>query len=346
VLNRVKKQPSADNPAEERDSSTELTSPQILTVCDTELSYAGIPLTNKIYLNSDNRELLPEGVRHLPIYKIDTVAELESFKTEFAQELTMDIGYDEITSFDEVTKKYSESFLEDNTLFIIYIDSTNSTHRYGIESLCNEDGYFCIYLQETTGAESVDTAMSGWFLTVAVTKESVIECSVFDSILNYGYDTVGNTAPAFRQPPQLIVTACEMEIIALKGTSSWMYTDENGECVAVMADGNHPLLLKEHMPVLDIIPTVYSGAYPLGASLQFGKAPNILTPDDVTVRCWSSEVWGDTDAKSEDIPVKFDNGNIFIELKDGDYIYEVTAEWDESRSACGLVNYSFYTLKP
>lgn len=349
VFNNVKITSNTDNPTETADpvpEQAQLGNDTELTVCDSELAYAGTPLTNKIYLNSLNRDKLPEGVRHLPIYKIDSVEELEDFKTEFALELTMDKGYDEVPSFNEVTKKYTENFLKDSTLFVIYIDSTNTTHRYGIESISNVEGCFCIYLRETTGAESVDTAMSGWFLSVAVTKDYVAESTGFDSILNYGYDTVGNTAPAFRQAPHLIVTANESSVVALKGTSSWIYTDEYGKEVAVMSDGNHPLMLKEHMPVLAIVPTVYSSVDPSSANLQFGKATNILTPDNVTVRCWPTKEWGNTDAKSEDIPVRYVNGNIYIELKDGDYVYEVIGEWKGSKSVEGSVCYSFYVLAP
>ncbi|MBR6514067.1 MAG: hypothetical protein IKT46_04445 [Clostridia bacterium] len=349
VFNNVKITLNTDNPTETGDPESEpvqLGNDTELTVADAELAYAGTPSTNKIYLNSLNRDKLPEGVRHLPIYRVDTVEELENFKNEFAEELSMDGNYDEVPSFNEVTKKYKESFFEDNTVFIIYIDSTNTTHRYGIESISNLEGHFCIYLQETTGAECVDTAMAGWFLTVAVNKEYVAESAEFDSILNYGYDLVGNTAPAFRQSPHLIVTANESSVVALKGTSSWMYTDEYGKEVAVMSDGNHPLLLKENMPVLAIVPSVYSSVSPTSAILQFGKAPNIFTPDNVTVRCWSAELWGNTDAQSEDIPVRYTNGNIFIELKYGDYVYEVIGEWKGSKSVEGSVCYSFYVLAP
>jgi len=37
---------------------------------------------------------------------------------------------------------------------------------------------------ETTKAETVDTAMAGWFLTVAVEKESIASCTDFDADLN------------------------------------------------------------------------------------------------------------------------------------------------------------------
>jgi hypothetical protein len=81
------------------------------------------------------------------------------------------------------------------------------------------------------------------------------------------------------------------------------------------------------------------------ARLQFGVAPNEIIPDNVIVRYWSEDCWGNTKAESEELPVTLENGNVFIQLKDGNYIYEVIAEWTEERSYSGSVCYNFYTSK-
>ena len=133
---------------------------------------------------------------------------------------------------------------------------------------------------------------------------------------------------------------------ALIGTTSWMYFGDDGEEMAIMGDSRHPLLLKESMPVLDLVPTYMSSLDPLGASLQFGVEPYIICPDKVTVCCWQEKCWGDTKAESEEVSVHMENGNVFIQLKEGNYIYEVIAEWTEPRSVSGSVCYSFCTEKP
>lgn len=59
-----------------------------------------------------------------------------------------------------------------------------------------------------------------------------------------------------------------------------------------------------------------------------------VIPDEVTVRCWSEKYWGQLDAESEEVPVKMfmidsnveTQPIISIELKDGNYIYEVFAK--------------------
>ena len=72
----------------------------------------------------------------------------------------MDGGYDETPSFDEVTKKYTEKFFKDSCLFLVYVDSPNSTHRFALDGINIDDEYFCIHIEETTDAEAVDDALS------------------------------------------------------------------------------------------------------------------------------------------------------------------------------------------
>lgn len=321
------------------------TSPSV-QVYDVELSYVNWTESELLRQKALNAELLEQSVaHHLPIYKFETVEELEQFKADFADKLTMDSGYDEVPSFNEVTAKYDKEFFEDTTLFLVYISVGNSTHRFGLDSIGWDDNSFHIFVEETTGAKYVDSAMAGWVLTVAVSSESVASCTEFDAVIG-GIDLTLPTAPVLREPPKLIVSSGEITIEGLKGTSSWIYVDDNGDAAAVMGDGNHPLLKKQSTPVLDLVPAYFSSGDPLSTRLQFGIAPNTITPDKVTVRCWSEECWGNTKADSEELPVTIENGNVFVRLKDGNFIYEVIAEWNGERSVSGSVCYSFYTAKP
>ena len=322
------------------------TSPSV-QVYDVELSYANWTESELLHQKALNAELLVQSVvQHLPIYKFDTAEDLEQFKADFAGELTMDSGYDEVPSFNEVTAKYDKEFFEDTTLFLVYISVGNSTHRFGLDSIGWDDNSFHIFVEETTGAEYVDSAMAGWFLTVAVSSESVASCRSFDAVIG-GIDLTLPTAPVLQNPPTLIVYNGEAQVEAQKGTSSWFFVGDNGNAVAVNGDSSHPLLHKESMPVLDLVPTYLSSIDPLSAILHFGTTPNVITPDKVTVRCWPEDCWGKTKAKSEELPVTIENGNVFVQLKDGNYIYEVIAEWENGkRSFSGSVCYSFCTIKP
>ena len=177
--------------------------------------------------------------------------------------------------------------------------------------------------------------------SITTVRGATIETEEFDMSLPQYRDDVVLT-----EPPELYVIGNETQIEALKGTMSWLYPDENGEPTGIMGDSKHPLLKKEVMPVLSLIPTYYSAFDPLSARLQFGVAPTEIVPDEIFVRCWPEEAWGNADAEGEEIEATINDGNIFIQLKDGNYIYEVFATWNDSGTHSGTVSYSFCTVKP
>lgn len=148
--------------------------------------------------------------------------------------------------------------------------------------------------------------------------------------------------------PELTVVYQDNEVKAWRGTSSWQTQNDDGKGNGIHSDSPHPLLMKEHIPMLSLA-SVASSVDPLVVSLQFE-----LVPDGVSVRCWSAECWGQTDAESEVLPVQMlmtDSDPAAapvyqVELKDGDYIYEVFAKWNQAELYGGDACYSFCTVSP
>lgn len=184
-----------------------------------------------------------------------------------------------------------------------------------------------------------------WLVFATEEKRQELQLGGDSDTSDYGYDTTGNTAPAFREAPRLTVASDNNTIKALTGTLSWTYTDKDGTAVSVAGDSAHPLMCREIMPCLTIPEPDRSGVCSLDVCLRFGKAPNEFPPSNLTARCWPADSWGDTDARGEAVTVTREDKNIFLVLKDGDYIYEVIAEWDSSKSAEGSVRYSFSALR-
>ena len=154
-------------------------------VYDATLSFANWTDDSKIYTSSLNlSKMQSNSIKHLPIYKFDSLKDLKQFKESFGDILTMDNGWDEVPSFNEATAKYDAKFFEDNCLMLVYVSASNSTHRFGLGSIGWDEKSFCINVVETTDKEFVDAAMAGWFLTVAVEKETVASCTEFDADLN------------------------------------------------------------------------------------------------------------------------------------------------------------------
>ena len=147
--------------------------------------------------------------------------------------------------------------------------------------------------------------------------------------------------------PALTVSCRNSAVEALKGTTSWHYLNEDGNFTGIEADSMHPLQAKEYMTPLVLKPVIYSHIDPFAAYLTFEVAP-----DKIQVRCWREEHWGQFDAESLEIAVEsventvpedLSSPDFVIQLKDGNYIYEVIAEWSHSEKYGGTARYSFYT---
>lgn len=156
---------------------------------ESTVSYANWAEASEIYFGALNREKMAiSSVQHLPIYRFDTLNDLEQFKRTFGDTFTMDGSWDEVPSFNNATAKYDSAFFEDNSLMLIYISANNSTHRFKVHSIGYDEKSFCVHIAETTNAEEVDTAMAGWFVTVAVSDELIMNCTEFDADLNNGIE--------------------------------------------------------------------------------------------------------------------------------------------------------------
>ena len=146
------------------------------------VSYANWGDLSQIYTKALNTDkMMISSVRHLPIYKFDTLVELQQFKNEVEEVLSIDQRYDEVVSFNEATAKYDEAFFEENTLMLVYVEASSGSCRYGVREVYNADGYFCIHIEQTNNPEVHTDDMAGWFVTVAVSDESVADCTVFDA---------------------------------------------------------------------------------------------------------------------------------------------------------------------
>ena len=152
----------------------------------------------------------------------------------------------------------------------------------------------------------------------------------------------GNTS-GLKEPPQLTIMYADEGITALRGTYSWTYQDEDKTFMGIESDSLHPLQSKEYMPSLRLTRNTLSHAEPFSAYLQFETAPNQLT-----VCCWSEEQWDHIDAESEAVAVSKYDGEadqpvLQIPLKEGGFVYEVVATWENAEAYGGTAHYSFYT---
>lgn len=170
---------------EPTENNTQAGSTSADEVFDIAVSYANWTEANEIYFGALNKDKMAiSSVQHLPIYKFDTLQDFKQFKLTFAEVLTMDYGYDEVPSFNNVTAKYDNIFFEENSLILVYVGANSGTYRFGVNSVFCDGTSFCIHVEQTNNPEAVTDDMAGWFVTVAVPDSMVANCTEFDADLN------------------------------------------------------------------------------------------------------------------------------------------------------------------
>ena len=149
---------------------------------DMTVSYANWGALNDLYFHALNMDkMVISSVRHLPLYKFDTLAELQQFKDNVKDTLTIDCGYDEVPSFHDATADYDSAFFQKNTLLLVYVEASSGSYRYGVDSVYHADGNFCVHVTQTNHPEVVTDDMAGWFITVAVPDSVAETCTTFDA---------------------------------------------------------------------------------------------------------------------------------------------------------------------
>ncbi|MCM1190560.1 MAG: hypothetical protein NC541_14860 [bacterium] len=138
----------------------------------------------------------------------------------------------------------------------------------------------------------------------------------------------GQTGNAvLEEPPVLTVTCGETVFDAPQGSYSWQKQNGDGSVTAAEACGVAPLECKGVLSRYETDETT--------AVLRFAEEPDAV----IRVLCWSVEHCEDPYADGEEAAVS----GYEIELKPGEYIYEVAAEWDfKKRGYGGTVYYLFY----
>lgn len=176
-LYKLEKIPTVDSAVGGSDSSG-------IQTFESALSFANYTESSEFYARALNgNKLSVNSVRHLPVYKFDSEEELNNFKKTFGDIFTMDGGWDEVPSFNDTVAKYDSEFFENNSLILVYIATDNCTHRFEVQNIDIDGGCFLVHIAENTKAEETDSAMAGWFITIAVSKEYIADFGEFDADL-------------------------------------------------------------------------------------------------------------------------------------------------------------------
>ena len=122
-----------------------------------------------------------DSVQHWPLFKFETVQEMQDFKTGFADVLTFDSGYNEVPSFNHYAAEYDDAFFDDNTLLLCYVTASSGSYRFGVADASVKEDTLCVYVELLNHPEVMTADAAGWFVLIEVRKADIANCKHFDA---------------------------------------------------------------------------------------------------------------------------------------------------------------------
>ena len=155
------------------------------------VAYAGWSDDNSIYDGALNKDLFldnsaPTAQRHLPVFAMDTLAELEEFRSKYEGILPMEQGYNESLSFNAALAKAQfdrDEFFKDSTLLVVYVPANSGSYRFATKEIVETDGSLCIYVEQKNDPAICTDDMAGWFIIIGVADERFSGYKYVDAVL-------------------------------------------------------------------------------------------------------------------------------------------------------------------
>ena len=158
--------------------------PNPIVEIKTAVAYANWTEDSRVFADCSNAGMMTiSSVPHLPVYKLDTLKDLEQFQEKFRDILTLDHGYDEVPSFDDITALYDDSFFADHTLILAYVTAPSGSFRYAIQDISYAGSTFCLDVVQTNDPETYTDDMAGWFVIAEVLDSDIADDILFDARL-------------------------------------------------------------------------------------------------------------------------------------------------------------------
>ena len=158
--------------------------PKPIVEIKTAVAYANWTEDSRVFADCSNAGMMTiSSVLHLPVYKLDTLKDLEQFKENFRDILTLDHGYDEVPSFNEITALYDDTFFADHTLVLAYVTAPSGSFRYAIQDISYGGSTFCLDVVQTNDPETHTDDMAGWFVMAEVLDSDIADYILFDAQL-------------------------------------------------------------------------------------------------------------------------------------------------------------------
>lgn len=183
----VAQEPVQDVPVTEAPTEAVTEEPEVTYVFDepyhievSKIYYIG---DNSISVNALNfTQKVPSDNRHLPTYKFESKTEIDAFIDKYNDGAYLT---EYMPFFSEGKAKYNNTFFESKALILAYVEASSGSYQYGVKSIDNNGKNFVIHVEQINYDEDMGVTedMAGHFVTVAVDKELIQSCTVFDADL-------------------------------------------------------------------------------------------------------------------------------------------------------------------
>ncbi len=231
---------------------------------------------------------------------------------------------------------------------VIPEDAENATKNF----VTDETAPFSDSTQNTDTSNSGDQSIGNAKVEKAGNDEMQNQTTAAQKGTNSTEDLpASKKAETLTAPPSLVVSTLYDvdQVTASPGNYQWIAVLPDGTAGTVVACGLHPLDQQEH-PLLytafpaGSLPPLEDGVLPGSMvptyTLNFGAIP----PETVTAVRWPASLIGDSEgkmSKAENVSVEMEADAItLMPFGDGDFVYEICAEWGDTGSAY----YTFRTL--
>ncbi len=142
----------------------------------------------RIYDEALNKDLLQsEPNEHFPIFRIETLEDLNQFKSKYENILSLELGLENVRSFEAALKQAQfdrEIFYEEHSMLIIYIPTNNNSLRFHIGEIITKDDSLCFSIIQEKDQEVINDEITSWILLVSVEKNEIQKYDSFDALLD------------------------------------------------------------------------------------------------------------------------------------------------------------------
>ena len=139
------------------------------------VNYSEDPLLYESPLNCSNNK---NGT--LPVFRIDSLSQLQEFIDRFSEVLSLDNFRD---SFIEFANGLDEAFFKDNSLLMAYHIASSGSFTYRMDKTEISGGELIMHIIQTNNPEMYTCDMAGWLEITDIRKSLLSEITEYDAVV-------------------------------------------------------------------------------------------------------------------------------------------------------------------